>query len=643
MALLCRGLALLCLLPLKCHSYRVVERDSGSFHRAKDDFLPQGTKQIFKGVARSVGRMNQMSQMYRNNVFKMHQRNLHLRASPVKPNLMRDFHQMQRFQNLGKYRFSTFPGRKGGKTLLPQKLMPMLSRRLMSTKEAKQFGKVFRDYMAKRDMKDARLLKGGTKEGRCTKEQMEEFTNRFYGGQSAVDGGLSYNHPTSKFTSLYIVTSTGGDHNGAFGGLDDTKQGRVGLWNMCARLLRMSSLYNVVYKRVNDLQEATDFVKQVKNDPDFVKDGKALKHVTISGHGNPSTLVLGDDRMLSSELRTSGDSDTKALLKELKPALIHAGEARSTVFLDSCSTGGTPTNGGAPLAQLVAEALPGVEIHAFEDIMYPKHVKLQENFVKDAKFQCQWSMKGKCMQASVFMSKPESSDTYAETEPIYSLAETSQSNTSESPDDKEFVFYDGVSFVADPQLCAAFCGRIPECHSFQFVELLEDDEVDLGMCILNAVRKTNESSDESSESSESDLDASLQVASFIFCVLLLMTLGIDIFGVIFSLLTFAYQGAEEPPRMSLTIWTCSLMSCRSIWTAWSWIEPLWCLKKLCFCCLGPIFPSTAADASKAAARPTQDRAMRGGKGGNELDWYMSNMGWFSAMAGGKGGDRYQPY
>ena len=36
------------------------------------------------------------------------------------------------------------------------------------------------------------------------------FTNRFYGGRSAIDGGLSYNHPTSKFTSLYIVTSTGG-------------------------------------------------------------------------------------------------------------------------------------------------------------------------------------------------------------------------------------------------------------------------------------------------------------------------------------------------------------------------------------------------------------------------------------------------
>lgn len=465
---------------------------------------------MFKGVARSVGRMNQMSQMYRENLFRVHQRNLHLRNSAMKPNLMRDFHQMQRLQNLGKYRFSTFPGKK---TLLPQNLMPMVSRRLMSTKEAMRFGKVFKDYMAKRDMKDARLLEGGTKEGRCTEEQMEEFTNRFYGGRSAIDGGLSYNHPTSKFTSLYIVTSTGGDHNGAFGGLDDTKKGRAGLWNMCARLLRMSSLYNVVYKRVNDLQEATDFVKQVKNDPDFVKDGKALKHVTISGHGNPSTLVLGDDRMLSSELRSSGYSDTKALLKELKPALIHTGEARSTVFLDSCSTGGTPTKGGASLAQLVAEALPGVEIHAFEDIMYPKYVKLQEHFVEDAKFQCQWSMKGKCMQASVFMSKPHSSDTsypsenpsYPDSEPVYSLVEASHSNTSESRDDKEFVFYDGVSFIADPQLCAEFCGRIAECHSFQFVELAEN-EVDLGMCTLNAVQERNESSDESSQSSESDFD-----------------------------------------------------------------------------------------------------------------------------------------
>ena len=44
------------------------------------------------------------------------------------------------------------------------------------------------------------------------------------------------------------------------------------------------------------------------------------------------------------------------------------GEARSTVFLDSCSTGQQPKNGGDPLAQLVADALPGVEVHAFEDV-----------------------------------------------------------------------------------------------------------------------------------------------------------------------------------------------------------------------------------------------------------------------------------
>lgn len=63
-----------------------------------------------------------------------------------------------------------------------------------------------------------------------------------------------------------------------------------------------------------------------------------------------------------------------------------------------------------------------------------------------------------------------------------------------------------------------------------------------------------------------------------------------------------------------------------------------------------IFPSSAADAGKANARPTQDPTFRGGgKGGGKDDWswYMANMatmGWYAAMAQqGKGGDRYQPY
>ena len=173
MALLCRGLALLCLLPLKCYSYRVgSSQDSRRLHRAEDEIIPPGTKQMFKGVARSVGRMNQMSQMYRENLFRMHQRNLHLRNSPMKSNLMRDFHQMQRFQNLGKYRFSTFPRKK---TLLPQNLMPMVSRRLMSTKEAMRFGKVFKDYMAKRDMKDARHAGVGPGGGGIVKQSLSSL------------------------------------------------------------------------------------------------------------------------------------------------------------------------------------------------------------------------------------------------------------------------------------------------------------------------------------------------------------------------------------------------------------------------------------------------------------------------------------
>ena len=45
------------------------------------------------------------------------------------------------------------------------------------------------------------------------------------------------------------------------------------------------------------------------------------------------------------------------------------GEARSSVFLDSCSTGKKVPGMGPPLAQLVANSLPGVEVHAFEDLL----------------------------------------------------------------------------------------------------------------------------------------------------------------------------------------------------------------------------------------------------------------------------------
>ena len=149
---LCRGIGFLCLLFAQCNSYRMFERETQGLHEVEDELNPgTQTRQMFKGVTRFVKGINHMP---RNSLFRFAQRNLHLRNGPLKSTLMKELQQMQRYRNLGKYRFSTFPGRKT--TLFPQNLLPMVSRRLMSTKEAKRFGKVFKDYMAKREMKDSR-------------------------------------------------------------------------------------------------------------------------------------------------------------------------------------------------------------------------------------------------------------------------------------------------------------------------------------------------------------------------------------------------------------------------------------------------------------------------------------------------------
>ena len=178
---LCRGSAILCILFSQCNSYRMMERQTQALHEQEDELNPWGTqtRQMFKGVTRSFNRFSNMNHMYRSSLFRHGQRNLHLRAAPFKPNLIKNFHQMQRYQNVGKYKFSTFPGRKPTKLPQTRFLMPMFARRLMSTAEAKQFGKVFKDYMAKRDMKAARRVKGGTKGGRCTPQQMEQFLAPF--------------------------------------------------------------------------------------------------------------------------------------------------------------------------------------------------------------------------------------------------------------------------------------------------------------------------------------------------------------------------------------------------------------------------------------------------------------------------------
>ena len=61
------------------------------------------------------------------------------------------------------------------------------------------------------------------------------------------------------------MTSAEGDHNGAFTSLEGGSTDG-GFWNMCGRMLRMSSLYNVIYKRVNSVADATEFVKEVGMD-----------------------------------------------------------------------------------------------------------------------------------------------------------------------------------------------------------------------------------------------------------------------------------------------------------------------------------------------------------------------------------------
>lgn len=480
----CAIVVFLCLcLSTKCNAYREFRRAAAH----EEVFNPAATKRLMTAVGRSLSKIESRLQQQ---LFKNSQRSLHLGQSTFKNPLVRNLQRMQNAQNLGKYRFSSFPGA-GKKTLMPQNLMPMISRRLMTTTQALRFGKVFTDQVAKQDMKSSRLLQGGSKEGECTNEQLKEFASRF-GGSSAIDSAsAAYKHPTSPFTALYLTTSPQGDHNGAFSALAGGPNDR-GYRSMCARLMRMSAHYNVVFQQVRDVKEAIDFVQELKSDPDFKNAKKAIKHVTISGHGNPSTLVLGEGRLRSAELDRKSDTDTKKLLEELKPVLIHDGEARSSVFLDSCSTGKKVPGMGPPLAQLVANSLPGVEVHAFEDLMYPKFVKLQENFHKDAKFECSWELRGQCLKASVFMSKGAKNSGVSTLQVAQKTRPESDVKEVSVEDDDEFVFYDGVSFLGDPQMCAEWCSMIEECHGFQFVELLDTEEsdasleVDLGQCILSA-------------------------------------------------------------------------------------------------------------------------------------------------------------
>ncbi|CAE7516863.1 unnamed protein product [Symbiodinium sp. CCMP2456] len=328
-----------------------------------------------------------------------------------------------------------------------------------------------------REFKAAKVLRQNSKERRCSEEQLKEFKQRFNYDAGATE--LAYQHPTSKMTAAYIITSQGGDHNGAFKGLDGGDSAS-GFWNMCYRLLQMSAHYNVVYRRVNSVKEATQFVESVKGD---AKLGQAFKHVTISGHGNPGELVLGKQRLRSGEIGAEkSHTETARFLQALKPVLIHTGDARSTVFLDSCSTGQMQGRKSPPLAQCVAEALPGVEVHAFNDIMYPGTVKLQGDFLRSAQFQSESEKKGgSTYTPTTFMAKEQAPSSAA----LHSAVLLQRSNRSEdaTPD---FEFFDGMAFMANIEMCADWCALMEECHSFEFIEMEDEQLSPFGQCVLHA-------------------------------------------------------------------------------------------------------------------------------------------------------------
>lgn len=421
---------------------------------------------------------------------------------------VRAFRALERAQRLGKYRYSTV--RPMGRSIfpkrheLPKNLYPSWRRYFSSTSSesrAKFFGRHLRDILARKDMKESRLMQQGKKGGVCTREQRAAFSSRFGYNSFGATNSLSYQHGSSKLTSLYLVTSDAADHNGAFKGLNGGPQS---FGSMCYRLLQMSSHYNVIFKRVDSVKAATEFVQSLKSDKVF---GQGIKHVTISGHGNPTTLVLGSDSLLSQQVAMKS-SETAKLLDALRPMLIEQGEARSTVFLESCSTGKQPKNMKLkPLAQNIAEALPGVEVHAFKDAMYPAQVKLQGGFFEDALFTCTVGSPNGCLKPTTFMSKALQAVSLLE------KAANVRNVANATEDDEEFQFYHGVTFLADVEMCAEWCSMIEECNSFEFTEFEEQEdwiESPLGLCSLYEQKEMDPENSPEQEEDEEKEDVDLE-------------------------------------------------------------------------------------------------------------------------------------
>ena len=127
----------------------------------------------------------------------------------------------------------------------------------------------------------------------------------------------------------------------------------------------MANHFNVIFKHVNSLKDATDFVKGKE------VQGK-LAHVVLAGHGNRQGVWLGEGDGVSGLNGASGD-----FLRALRLHLDLTGDVRSTVLLDSCNTG-EPDDDRLNAAQRIAMALPGAEIRGWDVSI--SNIDIDKNF-----------------------------------------------------------------------------------------------------------------------------------------------------------------------------------------------------------------------------------------------------------------------
>jgi len=219
----------------------------------------------------------------------------------------------------------------------------------------------------------------------CTGSQSAELASRFKKDDLCEEepDGLKYVNPNStKLVSLYLYPPKAAGRD-AF----NLCQGRVFDPAMCYRLWAQSEHYSVLLHRVDDIHEATSFVRRL---PENVK----IKHLVLAGHGTKQMLVWGSlaDPDAYPTLRVD-EEGTNFFLAAVYSALVpHS----STVFLDSCSNAGKVS--GKNLLQYVAHRLAGVTVYGSSDCFTGNLVHVED--AKDFKVRIQKADQDLIVQAN---------------------------------------------------------------------------------------------------------------------------------------------------------------------------------------------------------------------------------------------------